>query len=72
MKYLIRFSRKLFGYPLTRKEIDRLERLKRRAYYLQNKIDMMPINYNIDNTRAELSALCWAIEKISGKSFTTL
>ena len=57
---------------LAPKEIERLERLKRRAYYIQNQIDSRPERYNMDRSAAELSALCWAIEKISGKPFSTL
>lgn len=57
---------------LTPKEEERLQRLRNRAYHLQNKIDAKPINYEMGYSRAELSALCWAIEKISGKPFKTI
>lgn len=56
------------GDTLDAKEWERLERLKSRAYYLQNQIDGRP-RYNMDRSKAELSALCWAIEKITGKAF---
>jgi hypothetical protein len=58
------------GDPLDAKEAERLERLKSRAYYLQNQIDARP-RYNMDRSRAELSALCWAVEKITGEHFDT-
>jgi hypothetical protein len=54
---------------LDGKEIERLERLKRRAYHLQNQIEAKPIRYDMSRSRAEMSALCWAIEKISGRKF---
>lgn len=54
---------------LTRKEEERLQRLRDYAYQLQNRIDERPVNYNMDRTRARLAALCWAIEKIGGKPF---
>lgn len=57
---------------LTPKEEERLQRLRNRAYHLQNKIDAKPINYEMGYSRAELSALCWAIEKISGQPFKTI
>ena len=57
------------GDTLDAKETERLERLKRRAYHLQNQIDAKPVAYNMDRSKAELSALCWAIEKITGKPF---
>lgn len=63
------FWRRLPEPRLTEKEETRLQRLRDRAYYLQNKLDERP-RYRMDHTRAELSALCWAIEKISGKPFT--
>lgn len=69
-KQLVGRLRVLIGWPLTRKEVERLERLKRRAYHVQNRIDEKPMNYNMDYSRAEISALCWAIEKIEGKPFT--
>lgn len=53
---------------LDQKETERLERLKSRAYYLQNQIDARP-RYNMDRSKAELSALCWAVEKITGRPF---
>lgn len=58
------------GGKLDAKERERVERLKRRAYHLQNQIDSRPRMYNMDRARAELSALCWAVEKITGKAFT--
>lgn len=70
--FVIKVTRRWFGWPLTRKEIDRLERLRRRAYYIQNRLDNMPKNYNMDYSKGELSALCWAIESLSGKPFSTI
>lgn len=53
---------------LNREERDKLERLKKRAYHLQNRIDNRP-RYDLSYDKAELSALRWAIQKISGESF---
>lgn len=57
------------GDKLEAKEIERVERLKRRAYHVQNNIDWKPRAYNMDRAKAELSALRWAIEKITGSTF---
>ena len=62
----------MLGYPLTRKEIDRIERLKRRAHHLQNRIDEKPRGYDMSYDKAELSAICWSVEKITGKPFSTI
>ena len=72
MKFIRVLARRLVRWPLNKKEIDRIERLKRRAYHLQNKLDNMPRNYDMSYTKAELSALCWAVETISGKPFSTV
>lgn len=47
----------------------KLERLKRRAYHLQNRIERSP-RYELAYDKAELSALRWAVQKISGQSIT--
>ena len=54
---------------LTPKEAERLQRLRKYAYELQNRLDNMPIHYEMGYTRARLSAICWAVEKISGIPF---
>lgn len=55
---------------LSPREHERLDRLRKRAHHLQNRIDARP-RYDLSYDKAELSALCWAIAKISGKPFTT-
>lgn len=58
-----------WGAPLGTKELERLQRLRNRAYHLQNKIDAKPINYEMGYSKGELSALCWAVERITGEKF---
>ena len=53
---------------LSPKEAERLQRLRDYAYQLQNRLDDRP-RYRQDYTKARLSALCWAITKISGVPF---
>lgn len=55
---------------LSRDDAEKLQRLRDYAYQLQNRLDSAP-RYRLDYTRARLSALCWAITKISGQRFTT-
>ena len=56
---------------LTPKEAERLQRLRKYAYELQNRLDNMPIHYEMGYTRARLSAICWAVEKISERAVFT-
>lgn len=56
---------------LSANEAERLQRLRDYAYTLQNRLDNRPVHYNMDYTKARLSALCWAISKISGVPFKT-
>src|SRR3990172_2254062 len=56
----------------SREEEKRLQRLRDYAYHLQNELDRKPAGYNMDYMRARLSAVCWAVSKISGTPFTTL
>ena len=71
MRLALKIKQWLFPHFLIRKERDRLERLKSMAYRIQNRMDEKPMHYNMDYSKAELSALCWAIERISGKPFKT-
>lgn len=54
---------------LTAREDEKLQRLRKRAYHLQNRIDSRP-RYELTHDKAELSALCWAIQRITGEPFT--
>jgi hypothetical protein len=67
---VMRLRRELAGQrsTLNRRERDKVEALKRRAYHLQNRIDNSP-RMDLSHDKRELSALRFAIEKISGESF---
>lgn len=54
---------------LSNNEAERLQRLRDYAYTLQNRLDNRPVRYNMDHTKARLSAVCWAVSKISGIPF---
>lgn len=56
------------GWQLNADGKRKVERLKRRAYHLQNRIDRMP-RIDLSHDKAELSALRWAIEQITGEVF---
>lgn len=56
---------------LTPKEAERLQRLRDYAYQLQNRLDNKPARYEMGYTEARLSAIIWAVEKISGEPFDT-
>lgn len=71
---VLRLRQELAGQregKLNRKERDKLERLKKRAYHLQNRIDRSP-RFDLTHDKAELSSLRWAIQKISGEVVTAL
>lgn len=55
---------------LNRDERDRLDCLRRRAYHLENRIDRAPAS-ELFHDKAELSALRWAIQRISGEYVST-
>ena len=59
------------GGKLNADEARRLWRLKKRAYHLQNRIDRSP-RMDMSHDKAELSALRWAVEKISGETLSAL
>lgn len=54
---------------LTPKERERLQRLRDYAYVLLNRLDSKPVHYEMGHTEARLSAVRWAVEKISGVPF---
>jgi hypothetical protein len=54
---------------LSAKDEERLQRRRAYAYQLQNRLDNRPARFNMDYTRARLSAICWAVTKISGVPF---
>jgi hypothetical protein len=56
-------------HPLNKTEKERIQRLRNYAYQLQNRLDGMPEKYHMGYTRARLSALCWAVERLSGIPF---
>jgi hypothetical protein len=56
---------------LNKHEEERLQRLRDYAYHLQNQLDTRSPRFNMDHTKARLSAICWAVSKISGVPFST-